>query len=59
MLSGTSYLYTTHGYTVLSAVIEGAAKKPFTDIIPKVFKTLGLNNTHLDELPKIISNRSR
>lgn len=59
IFTGTSYHYTTHGYTLLSAVIEEVAKKSFAQLMPSHFKLLGLNNTHLDEVKKIIYNRSR
>lgn len=55
---GTSFLYTTHGYTLLSAVIEEVVGKPFTQVMLNYFRLLGLNNTHLDEVKQIIYNRS-
>ncbi|ELT90093.1 hypothetical protein CAPTEDRAFT_89169, partial [Capitella teleta] len=57
-LPGTEYLYTTHGWTAVSAVIEGAAKKPFADLILQMFKDLGLSNTYLDDNGPLIYNRS-
>ena len=56
---GKEFNYTTHGFTLLSAVIESASGEKFTKHIKKLFKDLGLNNTHLDENEPIIQNRSR
>lgn len=56
---GKEFNYTTHGFTLLSAVIESASGEKFTKHIKKLFRDLGLNNTHLDENEPIIQNRSR
>ena len=56
---GSEFHYTTHGYTVLSAVIEAAAKEPFVKHIKKMFKTLGLNNTYVDENEPLIPYRAK
>lgn len=56
---GTEFNYTTHGFTLLSAVIEAVADEPFAKHIKKLFKELGLSNTYLDENKPIIPNRSR
>nr|XP_045581253.1 serine beta-lactamase-like protein LACTB, mitochondrial [Procambarus clarkii]XP_045581254.1 serine beta-lactamase-like protein LACTB, mitochondrial [Procambarus clarkii]XP_045581255.1 serine beta-lactamase-like protein LACTB, mitochondrial [Procambarus clarkii]XP_045581256.1 serine beta-lactamase-like protein LACTB, mitochondrial [Procambarus clarkii]XP_045581258.1 serine beta-lactamase-like protein LACTB, mitochondrial [Procambarus clarkii]XP_045581259.1 serine beta-lactamase-like protein len=56
---GTDYLYTTHGWTVVSAVVEGASGKPFTEVITRLFYDLGLENTYLDKNAPIIYNRAR
>ncbi|XP_047473617.1 serine beta-lactamase-like protein LACTB, mitochondrial [Penaeus chinensis] len=56
---GTGYLYTTHGWTVVSGVVEGAAGKPFTKVIAQLFHELGLENTYLDVYTPIIYNRSK
>ena len=56
---GTEFHYTTHGYTVLSAVIESVAKEPFVKHIKKLFKILGLNNTYVDENDPIIPYRAK
>lgn len=47
---GTKYRYSTHGYTLLSAVIEGASGKNYLDYMKtEIFKTLKMNNTGPDE----------
>lgn len=55
---GEGFLYTTHGWTVVSAVVEGATKKPFTKVIQHLFYELGLDNTYLDKPAPIIYNRA-
>ena len=57
--SGTEFNYTTHGYTLLSAVIESVSGEPFLKYIQKLFRELGLHNTYLDENGPIIPHRSR
>ena len=56
---GTSYLYTTHGWTLLSAVIEGASSEDFLPFMKKLFKELGMENTCAEFNDKIIYNRAR
>ena len=56
---GTSYLYTTHGWTFLSAVIEGASSEDFLPFMKKLFKELGMENTCAEFNDRIIYNRAR
>ncbi|XP_046543740.1 serine beta-lactamase-like protein LACTB, mitochondrial [Haliotis rubra] len=56
---GSKFLYTTHGYTLVSAVLEGASKKTFRELLLGLFKDLGLKHTYLDENTPVIYNRSR
>ena len=56
---GTSYLYTTHGWTLLSAVIEGASGEDFLLFMKKLFKELGMENTCAELNNRIIYNRAR
>jgi len=56
---GTEFLYSTHAFTLLSAVIEAAAGRKFTDIMKNVFRDLGLENTYFDEDQPMIPHRSR
>ncbi len=56
---GTSYLYTTHGWTLLSAVIEGASSQDFLSFMKKLFKDLGMENTCAEFNDRIIYNRAR
>jgi len=56
---GTSYLYTTFGWTLLSAVIEGASSQDFLSFMNKLFKELGMENTCAEFNDRIIYNRAR
>jgi len=56
---GTEFLYSSHTWTLLSAVVEGASGRKFTDIMKQIFRDLGLDNTYLDEEQPIIPHRSR
>ncbi len=58
-LLGEEFHYTTHGFTVLSAVIESVVNEPFDKYMVKFFKKLGLKNTYLDENEPVIKQRSR
>ena len=43
---GARYEYSTHGYTLLSAVIEGAAGRPYLEYLnEKVLEPLGMDST--------------
>jgi serine beta-lactamase-like protein LACTB, mitochondrial len=57
---GTKWVYSTYGYTLASAVIEGASGQDFlTFVHEKVFMPLGMQDTVADENTKIIPNRAR
>ncbi|XP_067140848.1 serine beta-lactamase-like protein LACTB, mitochondrial isoform X2 [Centruroides vittatus] len=56
---GTKFLYTTHGWTLVSAMVEAVVKEPFDVYICKLFKELGLTKTYLDINEPIIYHRSR
>uniref|UniRef100_A0A023GFY9 Putative beta-lactamase n=1 Tax=Amblyomma triste TaxID=251400 RepID=A0A023GFY9_AMBTT len=56
---GTKYHYTTFGWTLISAAVEGASKEPFASHLRRLLKMLGMKNTFLDENEPIIYNRSR
>ncbi|XP_077563747.1 serine beta-lactamase-like protein LACTB, mitochondrial [Haemaphysalis longicornis] len=56
---GTAYHYTTYGWTLISAAVEGASKEAFTSHLKRLLKTLGMNSTFLDQNEPIIYNRSR
>ncbi|OQV17984.1 Serine beta-lactamase-like protein LACTB, mitochondrial [Hypsibius exemplaris] len=43
------FLYTTHGWTLLSAVIESVTKRKLTDVLKDLFRDLNMTNTFLDE----------
>lgn len=56
---GEEFLYSTHGWTLLCAVIEAASKRKLTDCLKDLFRDLGMQNTFLDEHEPIVYNRSR
>lgn len=57
---GSKYAYSTFGYVLLSAVIEGAAKQDYREYMQtQVFTPLGLKDTVADDNRKVIENRSR
>ncbi|CAG2210964.1 LACTB [Mytilus edulis] len=54
---GSKFLYTSHGWTLVSAVMEKAANKPFDTLMKEYFNTLGLQHTYLEENDPLIYNR--
>lgn len=55
---GTEYHYTSYGYNLLGAVIEGAAHDPYKEYLRNhIWEPLDMTNTHMDDPEKIISNR--
>ncbi|MFZ6009297.1 MAG: serine hydrolase domain-containing protein [Bacteroidota bacterium] len=57
---GTKYLYTSHGYVLLGAIIEKASKKKFLKFLQQeVFTPLKLENTIADMNDSIIDFRTR
>uniref|UniRef100_A0A7E4VZ13 Beta-lactamase domain-containing protein n=1 Tax=Panagrellus redivivus TaxID=6233 RepID=A0A7E4VZ13_PANRE len=56
---GTTFAYTTHGFTLLSAALEGAAGISFPALLSQLTRQLGMTKTRLDKNLEIIPNRSR
>ncbi|XP_061679811.1 serine beta-lactamase-like protein LACTB, mitochondrial isoform X2 [Syngnathoides biaculeatus] len=56
---GTTFLYSTHAYTLLSAVIEQAAGQHFLDVMTNLFRELGMHSTVPDQNEPIIYHRAR
>nr|XP_061825322.1 serine beta-lactamase-like protein LACTB, mitochondrial isoform X1 [Nerophis lumbriciformis] len=56
---GTTFLYSTHAYTLLSAVMEQAADQCFLDVMMNLFHELGMLDTVPDQNEPIIYHRSR
>ncbi|MGH0132206.1 UNVERIFIED_CONTAM: hypothetical protein FKN15_048933 [Acipenser sinensis] len=46
---GSQFLYSTHAFTLLSAVVERASGQKFLDHMMKLFRELGMLNTVLDK----------
>lgn len=57
---GSDYLYTTLGYTVLSAIVESASQKPFHVYIKEnILDPSGMTSTYIDVQREIIPFRAR
>lgn len=55
---GDTFNYTTHGYTLLSAIVEKASGEKFEKHMKRMFRDLGLQSTYLDENEPLIPNRA-
>jgi serine beta-lactamase-like protein LACTB, mitochondrial len=56
---GTRFQYSSFGFNLISAVVEGAAGVPFlTFMHDEVFQPLGMRNTVADDYRRIIPNRT-
>lgn len=57
---GSKYAYSSHGWNLLSAVVEGASGQDFlTYMNENVFKPIGMANTIADHVDSLIANRGR
>jgi len=57
---GTQYSYSSYGWNLLSAVIEGASGESFLDFMQReVFDGLGMRHTHPDRVYALVPYRSR
>jgi CubicO group peptidase (beta-lactamase class C family) len=57
---GTKYSYSSYGWNLIAAVIEGASGEPFLAYMQKrVFDPAGMRHTGADEVTPIIPGRSR
>ncbi len=57
---GTQYSYSSYGWNLISAVVQGATEERFLDYIQReVFDPLGMNHTHADDPRWIIPDRTR
>jgi CubicO group peptidase (beta-lactamase class C family) len=58
---GKGYLYSTYGFTLLSAVLEKCNGKnsKFSDMLIDLFKKLEMNETYLDYNSPLITYRSK
>lgn len=55
---GTKYNYSSYGFNLLGAVIEGASGQSYGDYIKKhIFGPLGMENSRMDDPEDLISNR--
>ena len=57
---GTRFIYSSYGYNLLGAVIEGASGLSFDRYMTEnIWQPLGMNNTRMDIADDIIPNRTR
>lgn len=57
---GTKYVYSTYGYNLLGAAVEGASGMEFTTYLrAKVFEPAGMVDTRADDVFAIIPNRAQ
>jgi len=57
---GTKYSYTSYGYNLLGAVIEGAEKQSYRDYMREnIWEPLGMTDTRMDDPNELIPNRVR
>ncbi|XP_055365428.1 serine beta-lactamase-like protein LACTB, mitochondrial isoform X2 [Betta splendens] len=56
---GTTFLYSTHAFTLLSAAMERAAGRRFLDVMMNMFREIGMLDTVPDENEPIVYHRSR
>lgn len=57
---GTKFSYTTFGYTLLGAVIEGASGMKYEDYMREnIFKPAGMQHTYVDDVYALIPNRAK
>lgn len=57
---GTKYNYSTYGYNLLGAVIEGASGQSYGDYVKShIFEPLDMDNSRMDNPADIIPNRVR
>jgi len=57
---GTEFSYSSYGYNLLGAIVEGASGETFIDYMnTHVFKPLNLDNTEADFVRNIVENRTR
>ncbi len=57
---GDQHSYSTYGWNLISAVVEGASGQEFLSYMDEhVFSPIGMNHTHADFVDGIIQNRGR
>jgi serine beta-lactamase-like protein LACTB, mitochondrial len=57
---GTSFLYSSYGYNLLGAAVEGASGLAYMDYVRRnVFEPAGMERAQADDVFAIVSNRAR
>ncbi len=56
---GTKVLYSTYGYSLLGCAVEGAAGRPFAEVLrEEVFAPAGMTSTQPDDVRALIPHRA-
>lgn len=55
----TKFHYTTHGYTLIAAVLEKCADKNFQTLLCDLFDDIGMHTTSIDKKREIVANRCK
>ena len=56
---GSEFHYTTHGFTLVSAALEGATGRTFPSMVQELFEELGMVASGLDDKERLVYNRAR
>src|SRR5579883_2132298 len=57
---GTKYIYTTYGYVLLGAVVEGASGQPYGEYVRRnIFEKAAMEHSQVDSVYQIIPHRTR
>jgi len=57
---GARFVYSTYGYNLVGAAVEGAAGKPFVEVLEEgIFAPAGMVSTRVDEVASLIPNRAQ
>lgn len=57
---GTKYNYSSYGYNLLGAIVEGAAKRPYGDYLRDIlWAPLKMDETHMDDPNDLLPGRVR
>ena len=52
-------MYTTHGFTVLSAIVESVSGGTFPEMVTKTLHSMGMKESYLDKHGPLVYNRAR
>ena len=56
---GSEFHYTTHGFTLVSAALEGATGHTFPSMVQELFVELGMLASGLDNKERLVYHRVR
>ena len=58
-LTGSEFHYTTHGFTLISAALEGASGHTFPSMVQELFAEIGMTASGLDDKQRLLYHRAR